>query len=232
MKTYFGIKMGMTQAWTTSGLRLPVSIIKAAPMVVTQVKQNATDGYTAVQVGIGTRRAKTMTNPELHHVEKSKATPRTLKEIRLSEPATEAIGDQVTIDQVVKLGDIVKVSGVTIGKGFAGVMKRWGFHGGPKTHGQSDRWRAPGSIGQGTNPGRVRKGKKMAGHDGDFMFTVRNLQIIKIDTANQEVWVNGPIPGARKAVIEIEVTKEGKFEGLREVETLTASVPETTTENN
>ncbi len=231
MKTYYGIKTGMTQAWTVSGLRLPVTIIKASPMVVTQVKQSDPDGYTAVQVGIGSRRAKTITNPVAHHLAKANVTPRAIREVRLSE--TEGtVGDSITIDQVVKVGDIVKVSGNSKGRGFSGVMKRWGFKGGPKTHGQSDRWRAPGSIGQGTSPGRIHKGKKMAGRYGEEMFTVRNLQIIKIDTANQEVWVSGPIPGARKTVIEIEVTKEGKFEGLREVAPVeSTSEPETTTEN-
>jgi large subunit ribosomal protein L3 len=232
MKTYYGIKSGMTQAWTVSGLRLPVTIIKASPMTVTQVKQSETDGYSAVQVGIGSRRAITMTKPVAKHVEKANVTPKTIKEVRLTETAESAVGEQITIDQVVKVGDVVKVSGASKGRGFSGVMKRWGFKGGPKTHGQSDRWRAPGSIGQGTSPGRIHKGKKMAGHYGEEMFTIKNLQVIKVDPQTQEVWVNGPIPGATDAVVTIEVTKEGKFEGLREVAPVeSASEPETTTEN-
>ncbi len=232
MKTYYGVKAGMTQVWTTSGVRLPVTIIKAEPMVVTQVKTTETDGYDAVQVGIGSRREKTITRPVSKHVAKANVLPRTIREIKVSETAEQTVGDHIAADQVVSVGDIVNVSGLTLGKGFAGVMKRWGFKGGPKTHGQSDRWRAPGSIGQGTSPGRIHKGKKMAGHMGEAMFMMKNLQVIKVDLDNQEIWVNGPIPGHRNTVVEVAVIKQGKFEGLREDASAVVAAPETAAESN
>ena len=232
MKTYYGVKTGMTQVWTTSGVRLPVTIIKAEPMVVTQVKTTETDGYDAVQVGIGSRREKTLTRPVVKHVAKANALPQTMREIRLSEGVEQAVGDQVAVDQVISVGDMVNVSGLTLGKGFAGPMKRWGFKGGPKTHGQSDRWRAPGSIGQGTSPGRIHKGKKMAGRMGEAMFMMKNLQVIKIDSVNQEIWVNGPIPGHRNSIVEVAVIKQGKFEGLREDVAPVVAAPETAAESN
>ena len=193
MKTFFGYKTGMTQVWTKSGLRLPVTVIQAAPMTVSQLKSEEKDGYTAVQVEIGKQK----------------------KEIRLSQEPENKVGDSITVDQIFQLGDMVKVIGVTKGRGFAGVIKRWGFKGGPKTHGQSDRWRAPGSIGQGTSPGRVHKGKRMAGRYGNATQTVKNLQIVNILPETNQIWINGPIPGSNTSLVEIEVIKEAKFEGLR-----------------
>jgi len=222
----------MTQVWTTSGVRLPVTIIKAEPMVVTQVKTAETDGYDAVQVGIGTRREKNLTRPVSKHVAKASVLPQAIREIRISETTDQVVGNHISVDQILSVGDMVNVSGLTLGKGFAGVMKRWGFHGGPKTHGQSDRWRAPGSIGQGTSPGRVHKGKKMAGHMGEATFMMKNLQVIKVDSANQEIWVNGPIPGHRNSLVEVAVIKQGKFEGLREDAVAPVAAPETVAESN
>ncbi len=232
MKTYYGVKTGMTQVWTTSGVRLPATIIKAEPMVVTQVKTAEADGYDAVQVGIGSRREKTLTRPVVKHAAKANILPQTIREIKDTKPAEQAVGDHIAVDQVVSVGDVVNVSGLTLGKGFAGPMKRWGFKGGPKTHGQSDRWRAPGSIGQGTSPGRIHKGKKMAGRMGEAMFMVKNLQVVKVDVANQEIWVSGPIPGHKNSVVEVAVIKQGKFEGLREDVAAVVATPETATENN
>jgi large subunit ribosomal protein L3 len=195
MKTFFGYKTGMTQVWTKSGLRLPVTIVKASPMTVTQIKDEEKDGYLALQVDLGKQK----------------------KEIKLTQTAENAVGDAIPVDQVFQLGDIIQVTGVSKGRGFAGVMKRWGFKGGPKTHGQSDRWRAAGSIGQGTSPGRVHKGKKMAGHYGVETITVRNLQVVNILPEANQIWISGPVPGSTNGLVEIKVTKEAKFEGLREL---------------
>ncbi|MEK9171418.1 MAG: 50S ribosomal protein L3, partial [Patescibacteria group bacterium] len=116
-------------------------------------------------------------------------------------------GSKITASDVFFMGDLLNVAGVTRGKGFTGVVKRWGFHGGPKTHGQSDRHRAPGSIGQGTTPGRVYKGKKMAGRSGTAVKTIRNLKVVKVLADQNEIWVTGAVPGARGAYIEATVIK-------------------------
>jgi large subunit ribosomal protein L3 len=164
-------------------------------MTVTQIKDEEKDGYLALQVDLGKQK----------------------KEIKLTQTAENAVGDAIPVDQVFQLGDIIQVTGVSKGRGFAGVMKRWGFKGGPKTHGQSDRWRAAGSIGQGTSPGRVHKGKKMAGHYGVETITVRNLQVVNILPEANQIWISGPVPGSTNGLVEIKVTKEAKFEGLREL---------------
>jgi large subunit ribosomal protein L3 len=214
MKTYYGTKIKMTQAWTNSGLRLPVTIIKVDPMVVTQRKTVEVDGYDALQVGMGNRRPKTVSKSQVKHMEKSGVIPLTVKEIRESTAEEIAVGSKISVGDVLTLGDMVMVTSASKGQGFGGVMKRWGFKGGPKTHGQSDRWRAPGSIGQGTSPGRIHKGKKMAGRFGNATFTIKNLQVIKIDDSLNQVWINGPIPGGRNCTVEIVVASKGKFDGL------------------
>lgn len=193
MKNFFGYKTGMTQVWTKSGNRLPVTIISTAPVTVSQLKTQEKDGYTAIQVDLGKQK----------------------KEIRASELGEIKPGDSISVDQIVKLGDMVQVTAATKGRGFSGPMKRWGFKGGPKTHGQSDRWRAPGSIGQGTTPGRIYKGKHMAGHYGVETYTVRNIQVVNILPESNQIWVSGPVPGANTSLVEVEVIKEAKFEGLR-----------------
>lgn len=193
MKTFFGYKTGMTQVWTKSGQRLAVTIVAAAPMTVSQLKTMDKDGYEALQVDLGKQK----------------------RELKLTEATETKKGDTIAIDQVFQLGDLVKVTGVTKGRGFSGVMKRWGFKGGPKTHGQSDRWRAPGSIGQGTTPGRIHKNKKMAGQYGNATFTVKNLQVVNILPEANQIWISGPIPGSNTGLVEIEVTKQAQFEGLK-----------------
>lgn len=193
MNTFFGYKTGMTQVWTKSGVRLPVTIIQAAPMTVAQVKTQEKDGYQAIQVNLGKHK----------------------KEIRLTQNTDHQVGDTLTLDQVFQVGDMIKVTGASKGRGFSGPMKRWGFKGGPKTHGQSDRWRAPGSIGQGTTPGRIYKGKHMAGRYGGETYTIKNLQVINIVPETNQIWISGPIPGANNSLVKISVIKQGKFEGLR-----------------
>lgn len=213
----------MTQAWTEDGHRVAVAIVEASPAVVTQVKDLEKDGYTAIQLAIGSRRIKNITKPLQGHLQKAfktentqehkqsltlrdKTLPRFLKEIKTTEEYK--IGDSVAASDVLTAGDIVKVSGVSKGKGFAGGVKRWGFHGGPKTHGQSDRHRAPGSIGQGTTPGRVYKGKKMAGRMGGIGATALNLTVL--DVIGDEIKLSGPIPGVPGGLVVIEKTGKDK----------------------
>lgn len=190
MNIFFGTKSTMTQTWDKTGKRMPVTVVKVPPMTVTQIKNLDTDGYLALQVNLGTKK----------------------REIRLDDPATNVVGDSITIDQVCNLGDIVHVTGSSKGRGFSGPMKRWGFKGGPKTHGQSDRWRAPGSIGQGTTPGRILKGRKMAGRYGGETYTIKNLQVVNILPDTNEIWIKGAIPGSKTSLVQIQVVKPGKTE--------------------
>ncbi len=175
------------------------------------------NGLVALQLGIGKKKKPTM--GEAGHAKKAGLdfAPRALKEVKIKEgDQSSAEGDLPKPDEVLKIeeifkpGDIVDVTGTSKGKGFAGVVKRHHFRGGPKTHGQSDRLRAPGSIGQTTTPGRVYKGKRMAGHMGQDKVTVKNLRIVDIDPANKKLYISGLIPGAKNSIVYITRTGEDK----------------------
>lgn len=185
IKTFFGFKDKSTQAFDKKGKRLPVTLIKASSLVIKKIKTKEKDGYLALQVAL------------------KKKGKEVLKEIRIEDSGDFKKGEKIKVDQVFKENDKVKVRGRSKGKGFAGVMKRWGFKGGPRTHGQSDRQRAPGSIGQGTDPGRVWKGKKMAGRMGGEIVLVKGLKIFKIDGEKNLITITGLVPGAKGRVIEI-----------------------------
>lgn len=209
-----GSKVKQTQAFDQKGMRTPATVISAGPCWVTQIKTNDTDGYTAVQLGFETKRHSSLSKPLAGHVKKAgleKQAPRFFREIRIDEPvvADKKInqGDTITVEQVFQAGDVVQITGTSKGKGFTGVVKRWGFRGGPKTHGQSDRLRAPGSIGSTTTPGRVYRGKRMAGRSGSDTVTVKNLEVISVDSKKNELMVSGLIPGPRKGLVTITVTK-------------------------
>jgi large subunit ribosomal protein L3 len=239
MNKVYGIKAAMTQAWDNAGKRMPITVIKTPAMVVTAVKTVESDGYNAVQVGLGSQKAKRVNKPLKNHLKAAVSDdnyPRYIREVKLStNPSDYSLGQTLTVDTILSVGDRVNVAGITRGHGFEGVMKRWGFHGGPRTHGQSDRARAPGSIGQGTDPGRVHKGKKMAGHYGSIRHHLKDLTVVKIDTDNQEVWLSGPIPGVRGTLVEIMVMGKTKFPGLREITPNTKEVEitnETQTKEN
>lgn len=216
MNTIIGTKLAMDQTWDKNGHRIPVTVVVATPMVITQVKSEKSDGYNAVQVGIGTKSAKNINKPQINHLKKKAKdkVPAILQEIRLTDVSQLKIGDTISPTEVLEEGDVVAVSGTSKGRGFSGVIKRWGFHGGPRTHGQSDRERAPGSIGQGTDPGRVHKGKKMPGRYGNQRFTIKNLRVINIDEQHQTVWLSGPIPGTKGSLITITKTNQKDFPGL------------------
>lgn len=218
ISSLLGTKSHMDQAFNVAGHRVPVSVVKVGENVVTQVKTPEKDGYLALQLGTGWRKAKHTSAPLQGHFGKMQKTqntkqnentfPRFLRETKINEVLE--LGTKITPAQVFKPGDLVKVTGVSKGKGFAGGVKRWGFAGGPKTHGQSDRHRAPGSIGQGTTPGRVHKGKKMAGRMGQDQVTVGNLTVLKVDEGNQEIWLSGPVPGNRGGLLVLEKVGENK----------------------
>ena len=196
----FGRKLGMTQIFTGDGSANGVTAIEAGPCVVTQVKAAAKEGYNAVQLGFG--EAKRLNSPEQGHL-KGLGRFRYLREFRVSDTEAVKVGDKVDVS-LFKVGDKVDVIGVSKGRGFAGVVKRHHFAGGPKTHGQSDRHRAPGAIGATTNPGRVIKGLRMAGHMGDSRVTVRCLEVIEADPARNLLLVKGAVPGAEEGLLEIK----------------------------
>ena len=203
------------------GRRVPVTKVVAGPCVVTQIKKEDKDGYWAVQLGFGEKRIKNVTRPMQGHLRgviKEKKAPRFLREIRLENEPTFKVGDIVSASEIFKVGDIIQVTGTSKGKGFAGVVKRWHFAGGPRTHGQSDRERAPGSIGQTTTPGRVLKGKKMAGRMGGERVTLKNLQIVSVNPETNEVEISGPVPGVTGGLLIVKKLSAGKLEGIQEVQ--------------
>ncbi len=194
-----GRKVGMTQVFQRNGEVCAATVIEAGPCVVTQVRTPEKDGYSAVQLGYGA--AKRLNSPEKGHL-KNLGTLRWLREFRVSGDGDLNVGDKVGVELFAE-GDLVDVTGVSRGRGFAGGVRRHHFHGGPKTHGQSDRHRAPGSIGSGTTPGRVTKGMKMAGHLGAARVTVRNLRVVQSDPARGMLLVEGAVPGSRNGLVRI-----------------------------
>lgn len=192
----------MTQVWDAQGKVRPVTIISVAPNFVTYVRTIEKDGYSAVQVGWGTRKEKSMTKPMKGHL-KALGNFRGLKEFRLTAPATQNIGDKVTVADF-KEGDTIAVSAITKGKGFQGVVKRHGFSGGSRTHGQKHSEREPGAIGGGARAGgRVAKGMRMAGRMGGERVTVTNLKIVQVLPDENLLLVGGAVPGRRGTLVEI-----------------------------
>jgi len=203
-----GKKCGMTRVFTEDGASIPVTVIEVLPNRVTQVKTLENDGYRAIQITVGERKRSKLTKAEAGHFAKANATPGTkLMEFRLEDEDGEGSGD-ITVGSEIKVdrfseGQFVDVSGVTIGKGFAGVIKRHHFSSQDATHGNSLSHRAPGSIGQRQSPGRVFKGKRMAGHMGDVKRTILNQPIVKIDAERNLVLVRGAVPGAENTYVVI-----------------------------
>ena len=202
-KGILGKKIGMTQIFTESGEAVPVTVIEAGPCYVTQVKTVETDGYNAVQLGFEEVKPKRLTKPELGHLRKNNLPPlRHLREIRTDDAASYEVGQVIDVS-IFQEGERVDVTGTSKGRGFAGVVKRHGFGGGPKTHGQSDRHRAPGSIGATSTPGRVFKGLRMAGRMGGERVTVQNLEVVQVDPERNLLVVKGAVPGARGGLLLI-----------------------------
>jgi len=194
-----GRKIGMTQLFREDG-EVVVTAIEAGPCFVTQVKTEAKDGYSAVQLGFG--ETKRLNSPQKGHL-KDVGQLRYLREFDVEDVKSVQVGQRIDVDMF-KTGDLIDVIGVSKGKGFAGVVKRHHFAGGPKTHGQSDRHRAPGSIGATTSPGRVLKGTRMAGRMGNRQVTARNLKVIDVDLARHLLLVKGAVPGAKKGLLLIK----------------------------
>ncbi len=199
MKFLLGTKENMTQIFTDDGVVVPVTVIKTSPNVITQVKTSDKDGYQAVQIGFGEKKAKNITKPQKGHV-KELGNFAHLKEVKLDGEFN--IGDKIEITTLAE-GDTVTVSSISKGKGFQGVVKRHGFKGGRRSHGQKHSEREPGSIGVG-GVQRVFKGMRMAGRMGSDRVSVKNLKITKIDTDNQLVYIKGAIPGRKGTLVEIK----------------------------
>lgn len=191
-----GRKSGMTRIFTDEGLSIPVTVVEAAPNRITQVKSVDSDGYDAVQVTIGSRRSSRVNKPGAGHFAKAEVEAgSTVCELRNAGGESFEIGGQLTVETFAE-GQIVDVTGTSKGKGFAGGVKRWNFAMQDATHGNSLSHRAPGSIGQCQTPGRVFKGKKMAGHMGAEQVTVQNLEIVKVDAERNLILIKGAVPGA------------------------------------
>lgn len=203
MAGIIGRKLGMTQIFDETGAVVPVTVIEAGPCPVVQVKTDETDGYRAVQLGWGAQKDKRATRAEKGHAAKAglEHAPRTLREFRVESVDEYEVGQQLTVEQF-EVGARVKVTGKSKGRGFQGVMKRHGFGGRPGSHGHP-KARNPGTLGPGTNPSRVIKGKKLPGQMGDTRHTERNLRIVRIDAERNLIFLRGAVPGSRNSLVEI-----------------------------
>ncbi|MFL7840116.1 MAG: 50S ribosomal protein L3 [Candidatus Promineifilaceae bacterium] len=221
VKGLLGIKLGMTQLFDESGTVVPVTIIEAGPCFVTQVKTTKSDGYDAVQVGFGETKERRLTGGQKGHLgllksnknkqrKKNANIPavRYLREFRTKDAANFEVGQTLTVEQFEE-GERVDVVGKTKGRGFAGVVKRHGFAGGVRTHGQSDRHRAPGSVGSTSSVGHVFKGKRMAGRMGNDRYTAQNLTVMRIDADKNLIAVKGAVPGVKGGLVLISDASKG-----------------------
>jgi large subunit ribosomal protein L3 len=209
VKGLLGTKLGMTQVWDENGKFVPVTVVKADSNVVTQLRDQDTDGYSAVQIGFGAIDPRKVTKPLAGHFEKAGTTPRRhLVEIRTSDASEYAPGQELSVD-VFETGQHVDVIGKTKGKGFAGVMKRHGFKGVGASHGQHKNHRKPGSIGGASYPARVFKGMRMAGRMGNNRHTTQNLTIQGVDAENNVLLIKGAIPGPKGGVVLVRTAVKG-----------------------
>lgn len=222
-----GRKIGMTQVFRPNGEVIPVTVIEAGPCIVTQIRTKENDGYEAVQLGFGEIKAKSLTRPQLGHLlgkgaisghskydlkdlaaQNNRMIVRYIREFEADDVSGHTVGETLNAD-VFAAGQKVDVVGTSKGRGFAGVVKRHHFAGGPKTHGQSDRHRAPGSIGSGTTPGRVWKGMRMAGRMGNQRVTIQNLEVVEVLPDRNLILVRGSVPGARNSLVRIQRAVKG-----------------------
>ena len=211
MKALIGRKVGMTQIFTEEGHVIPVTAIEVGPCVITQIKTVEQDGYTAVQLGFGDVKENKLTKPAKGKFDKANVTPKKhLKEFRVDSVEGMNVGDELNADTFV-VGDKVDVQGTSKGKGFQGVIKRWGQHRGPMGHG-SMYHRRPGSMGPTSTPGRVFPGKHLPGHMGDVTVTVQNLEVVKVDLDKNVILVKGSVPGAKGAILRVKSSVKTKKE--------------------
>ena len=209
MKGILGKKIGMTQIFTEHGEVIPVTVVEAGPVVVTQVKTTENDGYTAIQVGFQDAKEKSLNKPEKGHLAAANTLKKHLKEFRVDSVEGYTVGQEIKAD-LFAAGELIDVTGISKGKGFQGPIKRHGQSRGPETHG-SRYHRRPGSMGACSYPGRVFKNKKLAGHMGSVKVTVQNLEVVRVDADKNFILVKGAIPGAKGSVVTIkEAVKASK----------------------
>lgn len=205
MKGIIGKKVGMTQVFDEQGNAIPVTVIQAGPCYVTQVRSAEKDGYVAVQVGFGEAKPQRLTQGQLGHLRRNNLPAlRHLREFRVRDGEVDVEeGQEITVEVFTK-GERVDVIGISKGRGFAGTIKRHNFHRQPKTHGSSDRVRAPGSVGAATNPGRTLPGQRMAGRMGNDRVTAQNMEVIVVDAARHIIAVRGSVPGANGGIVMLK----------------------------
>ena len=209
MKGILGKKIGMTQIFTEHGEVIPVTVVEAGPVVVTQGKTTENDGYTAIQVGFGDAKEKSLNKPQKGHLAAANTLKKHLKEFRVDSVEEYTVGQEIKAD-LFAAGELIDVTGISKGKGFQGPIKRHGQSRGPETHG-SRYHRRPGSMGACSYPGRVFKNKKLAGHMGSVKVTVQNLEVVRVDADKNFILVKGAIPGAKGSVVTIkEAVKASK----------------------
>jgi large subunit ribosomal protein L3 len=210
MTGIIGKKIGMTQFYNTEGNVIPVTVIQTGPCVVVQKKENAKDGYSAIQVGFGSKKNQRVNKPEQGHMAKAgKGAFEVLKEFRLDDVSQFQVGQEIKAADLFKTGDRIDISGTSKGHGFAGVIKRWSFGGFPGSHGTHEYFRHGGSIGNRSFPGRVRKGKKMAGHWGNEQISVQNLEVVDIRPEAYLMLVKGAVPGAKQGIVVVRRAAKG-----------------------
>src|ERR1044071_5103697 len=202
MNGLIGRKIGVMQVYNPEGNVVPVPVIEAGPCVVIQKKETGKDGYNALQVGFGSKKAQRTNKPSQGHMAKAgKGAFEVLKEFRIDDVSQYEVGQEIKAGDLFKVGDRIDVSGVSKGHGFSGVIKRWSFAGFPGSHGTHEYFRHGGSIGNRSYPGRVRKGKKMAGHWGNEQISTQNLLIVEIRAEQNLMFVRGAVPGAKQGVV-------------------------------
>lgn len=210
VKGLLGTKLGMTQVWDENGAVVPVTVIEVAPNVVTQIRTEEVDGYSAVQIAAGQIDPRKVTKPAAGHFEKAGVTPRRhLTELRTADAANYELGQELTVGETFEAGQKVDVVGTSKGKGFAGTMKRHNFAGVGASHGQKRNHRKPGSIGGSATPGRVFKGQKMSGRMGGDRVTVQNLTVHAVDAEKGVILVKGAVPGARGRLVFVRNAVKG-----------------------
>ena len=202
MTGLIGRKIGMTQFYSAEGNVVPVTVVETGPCIVVQKKEPSKDGYTALQVGFGSKKAQRVNKAEQGHMAKAgKGAFEVLREFRLDDVSGYEVGQEIKAADLFKVGDLVDVAGISKGHGFTGVIKRWSFAGFPGSHGTHEYFRHGGSIGNRSYPGRVRKGKKMAGHWGNEQIAIQNLLVIDIRAEENLMFVRGAVPGAKQGVV-------------------------------
>ena len=210
MTGLIGKKIGMTQVFGADGIVVPVTVIQTGPCVVVQKKETGRDGYNAVQIGFGNKKNQRVNKPEQGHMVKAgKGAFQVLREFRLQDVGPYEVGQEIKVADIFKAGDRIDVSGTSKGRGFTGVIKRWGFSGFPASHGTHEYFRHGGSIGNRSYPGRVFKGKKMAGHWGNERVSVQNLEVVGIRPEENLLLVKGAIPGAKRGILIIRRAVKG-----------------------